>query len=186
MLFLGLLLGMAVDFRIANILLSAGCLCYLGLAALSGRTAKAFVDCFMFIAAFAVGLVPTLIANWLNAGSPLATTYGGGDTAPPVFEHGAAAVLSERPARMAVIIALIWAGWLAIASRPQGLRAVAILTIANLSINLAFFLSHAISTPYYLMPAAMLSLWSLTFGTLRAAGVGRRPARVEAMMKLVA
>ena len=35
--------------------------------------------------------------------------------------------------------------------------------ITNLVCNLLFFLSHLIFTPYYLMPIAMLSLWSLLF-----------------------
>jgi hypothetical protein len=37
---------------------------------------------------------------------------------------------------------------------------------ANLVLNLAFFLSHPIVTPYYTIPIAMLSLWSLMFASL--------------------
>jgi hypothetical protein len=33
-------------------------------------------------------------------------------------------------------------------------------------LNLAFFLSHPIVTPYYTIPIAMLSLWSLMFASL--------------------
>ena len=33
-------------------------------------------------------------------------------------------------------------------------------------VNLAFFLSHAVFTPYYTIPVAMLSLWSLLFASL--------------------
>jgi hypothetical protein len=36
----------------------------------------------------------------------------------------------------------------------------------NLLVNLAFFLSHPIFTPYYTIPIAMLSLWTLLFGYL--------------------
>jgi hypothetical protein len=32
--------------------------------------------------------------------------------------------------------------------------------------NLAFFLSHPVFTPYYTIPIAMLSLWSLLFASL--------------------
>jgi len=39
-------------------------------------------------------------------------------------------------------------------------------TAINLAINLAFFLSHPIFTPYYTIPVAMLSLWSLLFAWL--------------------
>jgi hypothetical protein len=33
-------------------------------------------------------------------------------------------------------------------------------------VNLAFFLSHPVFTPYYTIPLAMLSLWSLLFVSL--------------------
>jgi hypothetical protein len=33
-------------------------------------------------------------------------------------------------------------------------------------VNLAFFLSHPIFTPYYIGPIAMLSLWSVSFAAL--------------------
>ena len=32
--------------------------------------------------------------------------------------------------------------------------------------NLAFFLSHPVFTPYYTVPIAMLSLWNLLFASL--------------------
>jgi hypothetical protein len=37
---------------------------------------------------------------------------------------------------------------------------------ANLAVNLAFFLSHPVFTPYYTIPMAMLSQWSLLFAFL--------------------
>jgi hypothetical protein len=33
-------------------------------------------------------------------------------------------------------------------------------------VNLSFFLSHPLFTPYYMIPIAMLSLWSLLFASL--------------------
>jgi hypothetical protein len=48
----------------------------------------------------------------------------------------------------------------------NGVRRVALVTAANLALNLAFFLSHPVFTPYYTIPIAMLSLWSLLFGSL--------------------
>jgi hypothetical protein len=45
-------------------------------------------------------------------------------------------------------------------------RHVALVTAGNLVVNLAFFLSHPIFTPYYTIPVAMLSLWSLLFASL--------------------
>ncbi len=46
------------------------------------------------------------------------------------------------------------------------MRQVAAVTAGNLLVNLAFFLSHPIFTPYYTIPVAMLSLWSLLFASL--------------------
>ena len=40
------------------------------------------------------------------------------------------------------------------------------MTAANLLINLAYFLTHPIAVVYYIMPIAMLSLWSLLFSFL--------------------
>jgi hypothetical protein len=39
-------------------------------------------------------------------------------------------------------------------------------TALNLAINLAFFLTYPIATPYYTIPIALLSLWSLLFGAV--------------------
>jgi hypothetical protein len=51
-------------------------------------------------------------------------------------------------------------------SRDEGARRVALVTAMNLAVNLAFFLSHPVFTPYYTIPIAMLSLWSLLFAAL--------------------
>jgi hypothetical protein len=51
--------------------------------------------------------------------------------------------------------------------RPaDGSKQLALVTAANLLMNLAFFLSHPVFTPYYTVPIAMLSLWSLLFASL--------------------
>jgi hypothetical protein len=51
------------------------------------------------------------------------------------------------------------------ANRAGG-KQVAAITAGNLVVNLAFFVSHPIFTPYYTVPVAMLSLWSLLFASL--------------------
>jgi hypothetical protein len=40
-------------------------------------------------------------------------------------------------------------------------------TAGNLLVNVGFFFSHPVFTPYYMVPIAMLSLWSLLFASLR-------------------
>ncbi len=44
--------------------------------------------------------------------------------------------------------------------------------------NLIFFMTHPIFTPYYTIPVAMLSLWTLLFATL----MPRREAIGEALL----
>jgi len=73
------------------------------------------------------------------------------------------------------------AALLLVAGRDSGARQVALVTAGNLAVNLAFFLSHPVVTPYYTIPIAMLSMWSLLFAWLtRPAeavdGVGARRA----------
>ena len=40
------------------------------------------------------------------------------------------------------------------------------LVAVNLAVNLIFFMTHPIFTPYYIIPIDMLSLWTLLFATL--------------------
>ena len=56
-------------------------------------------------------------------------------------------------------------------------RQVALLVAANLAVNLIFFMTHPIFTPYYIIPIDMLSLWTLLFATLGLrGGRPRKPA----------
>ena len=59
-----------------------------------------------------------------------------------------------------IVAALAWAAW---ALRSAERNLVSAVVITNLVCNLLFFLSHPIFTPYYFLPIAMLSLWSLLF-----------------------
>jgi hypothetical protein len=163
---LGGLLGVSVNFRLPNLFLSAGYFLFLLGAFLSRRTMQAAVRGVWFAIAFLAGMTPTLIANAINAGSPFATTYGGQDVTPPDFSF---AIVWQYVADMQFVLLVLAA--LATASllgsrSSAGIRSVALLTAANLIVNLAFFLSHPVFTPYYTVPIAMLSLWSLLFGYL--------------------
>jgi hypothetical protein len=50
--------------------------------------------------------------------------------------------------------------------RPAG----HLLVTVNLAVNLIFFMTHPIFTPYYIIPIDMLSLWTLLFATLDLRG----------------
>ena len=126
-----------------------------------------------FGAAYILGLAPTLIANAINAGSMFATTYSGADTVPPDFSLSVAADYLRDMQGSLVILTAAWAS-LAVIYRAH--KVAASIVAVNLIANLAFFLSHPIFTPYYLMPLAMLSLWTLLATTVKQSVVSI-PAR---------
>jgi hypothetical protein len=70
-------------------------------------------------------------------------------------------------------ISAAWTAWLGRLSRRSG-RQVALVVAGNLVVNLIFFMSHPVFTPYYIIPIDMLSLWTLLFATLGLRG--ERPA----------
>jgi len=163
---LGVPLGLSVTFRLPNLFLSAGYFLFLLGALLSMRTLRAALDGLWFGLAFLAGMAPTLVANAINAGSPLATTYGGQDVTPPDFSP---AIIWQYVADLQfalLLLATVAAGFLFATRGLAGIRSVALLVAVNIVVNLLFFLSHPVFTPYYTVPIAMLSLWSLLFAYL--------------------
>jgi hypothetical protein len=65
-----------------------------------------------------------------------------------------------------LLLAMAWTALILRRRRGNGVKQVALVTAGNLLVNLAFFLSHPVFTPYYTIPVAMLSLWSLLFASL--------------------
>ena len=172
----GLLIGLSVNFRLPNLFLSAGYGIYFLVAFLVARSRQAFGEGLAFGIAFLIGLAPTLAANAINAGSPFATTYGSVDVVPPELS---AAVLRSYLVDVPFFLLVAAVAWTALnwndVSRP-GARQVARVVAMNLAVNIAFFMTHPIFTPYYIIPIVMLSLWTLLFATLPARqerGAGR-------------
>ena len=163
---LGLILGLSVNFRLPNLFLSSGYVLFLLGAFLSARTMRTFMQGIGFAAAYLVGMAPTLVANAINAGSPLATTYGGPDVAPPGFSFDVVWQYLADLQFVLLLLAVSWTARIFLVHREEGIRQVALIVAANLLVNLAFFLSHPIVTPYYTIPIAMLSLWTLLFASL--------------------
>jgi hypothetical protein len=162
----GLLIGLAVNFRLPNLFLVSGYLLFFAGSSLLERKRETFLQAAAFGAACILGLAPTLLANAINAGSPFATTYAGVDVTPPEFSLG---VIRQYVTDMQFVLLLLAIAGTVLFFRLRhepGIRQTALVTAGNLAINLAFFLSHPIFTPYYTVPVAMLSLWSLLFGTL--------------------
>jgi hypothetical protein len=165
-LLLGFVLGLSVSFRLPNLFLSAGYFLFFLGAFLSSRKLVIALRGIAFGAAYLVGLAPTLIANAINAGSPIATTYGAADVVSPYFSPGV--ILRYVADMQFVLLALAGAllAWHLAARSDGGVRRVALITAINMIVNLAFFLSHPLFSPYYIVPIAMLSLWSLSFAAL--------------------
>ena len=110
-----------------------------------------------------------MIANAINAGSPFSTTYGSVDVTSPELNP---AVLSSYLVDVQftlLAISAIWTAWLWRADQGRA-KHIAILVAANLAVNLIFFMTHPIFTPYYIIPIDMLSLWTLLFATLDLRG----------------
>jgi hypothetical protein len=165
---LGLLLGISVDFRLPNLFLAGGYFVFFLICLVASRKLATLFEGVCFGAAWLIGLWPTLLANAINAGSPFATTYGGQDVAPPDFSFAVIRTYAADLQFALLIIGCAWAAYVLRAPREEGARRVAVIVAANLVINLAFFMSHPVFTPYYTVPIAMLSLWSLLFATLPA------------------
>ncbi len=69
-----------------------------------------------------------------------------------------------------LVIAAAWDG-ADLALRSLAVRRqVALMVAGNLAVNLIFFMTHPIFTPYYIIPIDMLSLWTLLFATLDLRG----------------
>jgi hypothetical protein len=162
----GLVIGLSVNFRLPNLFLSSGYFLFFGVSLLISRKIEVALQGVLFAAAFLAGMAPTLVANAINAGSPFSTTYGGVDVTPPDFSFG---VIRQYLADLQFVLLLLAGLWTVVmwrSGRAGGARRVAAVTAGNLLVNLAFFMSHPVFTPYYTVPVAMLSLWSLLFASL--------------------
>jgi hypothetical protein len=166
---IGLLIGLGVNFRLPNLFLATGyCLFFAGsfLSSRRGEKAESVLQAVAFGAACLLGMAPTLLANAINAGSPFATTYSSVDATPPEFSLS---VIGQYLRDMQIVLLVLACGWTALILRLRhetGLRRTGLVTAGNLAVNLSFFVSHPLFTPYYTVPVAMLSLWSLLFGCL--------------------
>jgi hypothetical protein len=164
----GFLIGLAVNFRLPNLLLSSGYLVFFFVAFLLSRKMETLLQGAVFGAAVLAGMAPTLLANAINAGSPLSTTYGAVDVMPPELSSG---IIWRYLGDTQFVLLVLAGGWTILMLRwyrGNGSGQTALVTAASLLVNLAFFLTHPIFTSYYTIPVAMLSLWSLLFATLMA------------------
>jgi hypothetical protein len=162
----GLLIGLAVNFRLPNLFLASGYFLFFFVSFLLSRKTETALQGILFVAAFLVGMAPTLLANAINAGSPFSTTYGGVDVTPPDFNFSVIWSYVTDMQFVLLVLAIVATVLTLGGRRSNGIRQVALVTAGNLVVNLVFFLSHPVFTPYYTVPIAMLSVWSLLFASL--------------------
>lgn len=184
----GILLGLSASFRIANVVLSAGYFLFFGLSLLVWRTRETFVSGLTLGLAILVGLLPVFAANLVNSGNPLVSAYGGPDTAPRSLDPAVLRAYLGDTQFPLIVIACVWTALLWRLAGHAGVRKLTLLVAGNLALNLAFFATHPVFTPYYIIPILMLSLWTLLFaavftrgpakGTMPHEADGPRPAEM--------
>jgi hypothetical protein len=172
---IGLLLGASVNFRLPNALLAAGYFLFLGIPFVWSRKLATFLQGLGFGAGVLVGMAPTLIAQAINAGSPFATTYGSADVVAPAFDFAVLGQYLRDMQFVLIVLAIGSTAWL-LRVGEGSVRQVALVVAGNLLVNLVFFLSHPVFTPYYVVPIAMLSLWSVSFAWLMQPEEARQAA----------
>jgi hypothetical protein len=163
---IGLLIGLSVNFRLANLFLSAGYFLFFFVSFLLSRNRETLLQGVSFGVTFLVGIAPTLLANAINAGSPFSTTYGGADVASPELDSGVLRAYFADVQFVLLVIAGVWTALKWRSRHQSGMTQAALVVAGNLVVNLFFFMTHPVFTPYYTIPIAMLSLWTLLFATL--------------------
>jgi hypothetical protein len=163
---IGLLIGLSVNFRLPNLFLASGYFLFFVLTFVQSRKVEVALLGLSFGAALAMGMAPTLIANAINAGSVFSTTYGPADVVSPAFSLATLWSYLTDPQFALLLLAAVWTALLWRSSGVSGTGQAALVTAGNLLVNLAFFFSHPVFTPYYTIPVAMLSLWTLLFASV--------------------
>ncbi|GLR88763.1 hypothetical protein GCM10007857_54760 [Bradyrhizobium iriomotense] len=166
----GIVLGLSASFRIANVLLAAGYFMYFGLFFLVRRSGANFLQGLSFGLAFLLGILPVLTANMVNSGNPLVSAYGGQDTAPPRLDLAVLRAYLADVQFPLIVIVCAWTTLLWHFAKQSGVKRLALLVAGNLALNLAFFATHPVFTQYYIIPIAMLSLWTLLFAVILTPG----------------
>jgi hypothetical protein len=163
---IGLLLGLSVNLRIANLVLAAGFGPWLLGVFLRRPALSRFLEGVIFGAAFVVGVLPTLWANHVNTGSALISPY---DVPRPRFSFDQTIeqlrLYLGGTQGVLLIVAALAAVSLLIFARGER-RQITAIAAMTLLFNIAYFFAYPIFTPYYLVPAAMLSLWLMLWGYL--------------------
>ncbi|MGM4885295.1 hypothetical protein [Tardiphaga sp. 11_C7_N12_6] len=155
---IALMLGALVSLRIPNLLLVIGYAGALAFQFVRHPSGHHFLQGLTFAVSYLIGLGPTLWANYVNAGSILATTYGPTDVVPADFTFSIVGQYLFDIQGALCALAIAAACWIA-AKTPAKMPTLVV--GINLATNLLYFFSHPVYTQYYIMPVLTLSLWTL-------------------------
>jgi hypothetical protein len=167
---LALTVGISASFRLINALQAVGPAIILGVSVCRARSKATVAAMVAFVAGMALGLLPVLAANAINAGHPLATTYSFGDASlpnltPDKLIEGFKAYFVEWQSdgfyAIVAAIALI-AVWALFRNRAQALLIGAV----NLIVGVGYIISHEPRAHYYLFPFAVVSMSTAVFGAI--------------------
>ncbi|MGX1099005.1 hypothetical protein [Amorphus sp. MBR-141] len=182
---LGLLSALMVSVRLPNLFILAGLAAFIVLETepwKRSRLAGAARYMASGLATFALGLVPMLAANRINAGGILNTTYGTADSA---GAHLDLALISRNlfyyfvetpawPVTLAAAAALAMGVFKARMKRESDagrrLRAAVVGGGLPFLVSVAFFATHEVTASYYLVPSAFFCLAMCLFGVVEVYG----------------
>ncbi|WP_018698236.1 hypothetical protein [Amorphus coralli] len=170
---LGLLSALLVAVRIPNLFLLAGLAAFIVVQVAPwqrGRLSGFLAFTLSGLVTFAIGLIPLLAANRINAGGLFDTTYGAADSAgasldPALIAGHLLYYFAETPAWPLTIVALaalVMAAWLSLGDlKGEARRRMAAATIGGglpFLVSIGFFVTHEVTASYYLVPSAFFCL----------------------------
>src|SRR5579885_199947 len=173
----GALLGISVSLRTANILLVGGFVLAYADMFLRKRQWNIWPAALAFAVALGIALIPTFAAHAINAGHPLATTYGDDDASHPIltwrqigaaidyyfFGEGIGYVFDAGLAITALFeIGRRFFKW-------NTIPYLAFVNNATWVVAAAFYLTHGVLNSYYLIPTALFSMSLIVFGLCKSA-----------------
>ena len=188
----GFLGGALIGFRIANVLILLG-IAFIGLT-MPASIVEKLKTAVAGGLGLAIGMLPVLAANTINAGGPLHTTYNTIDASAPFFipimfyHHGRYYLFDDHSAP------LIWVGlfapilrmvMLAVQRRPLRDYFMAIGAGLAMLATFCFFMTHWIRIDYYMVPGAMFSAM-LVFFDMVSDGGSEKAGRVRRWVSMVA
>ena len=169
----GLLCGLLLDVRLPNAILIAGLAIQIFVAKALWRKANIYASRLpiaLTAIGFFTGIIPLLLANKINAGGLLKSTYSNIDASSPIITtqqilDGLTYYFTSPFGGTVLMIgaAYILIGFLAyFNSSKRYVPSGTIAATCSLVLSLLFFVTHSIHTAYYMVPASIMPIFMVT------------------------